>query len=250
MELHKSLKEEGTEDKPIYAWRYIGLDKFLAILNEGKIYFPTPSQFSDPNETKFVDDENNTICLKTVASIIGVSCWHINDHENILMWKTYVKNEYGVAIKIELPKLKMAIGNKVRKINEFGFQKVEYFSPNQFKSLINNNREEINSDWEKVNINKFFCVKTIEYHGEKEYRIIAQNPKLLNAKKGNKKKVYNDLKNNPSGFKIDFDIKKISEIVLHPQFPEYMKVILEAICKNKKLNFPIKESIVKELIKS
>lgn len=245
MEQHKDIKEE-TEHKPIYAWRYIDLDKFVNLLCEEKIYFPTPSQFSDPNETQFVDDENNTICLKTVASIIGVSCWHINDHENILMWKTYVKNEYGVAIKIELPKLKIAIRSNVKKINEFGFQKVKYFSTSEFKSLINNDSKEIHNDWEKVDINKFFCVKTVEYHGENEYRIIAQNPKLLNAETGDKKKVRNNLKDNPSGFKINFNIHQIDEIVLHPQFPEYMKVVLELLCQNKKLKCHISKSIVKE----
>jgi hypothetical protein len=249
MEQKNNLNNLKIEENSKYVWRYIGLDKFLDILNEGKIYFPTPTQFSDPNETKFVDDENNIICLKNVASKIGVSCWHMNEHENILMWKTYVKNEYGVAIKMKLPKLKKAIGSKVKKKNEFGFQKVDYFSRNEFKRLINSNTEEFNYDWKKVDINKFFFVKTVEYCGEQEYRIIASNPKLLNAESSKRKTISAELNHSPCGFKIDFDIQQIDEIVMHPQLPEYMKIILKEICKNKKLNCLINESIVTELLK-
>jgi hypothetical protein len=89
-------------------WRYMNLKKFKLLLSNKSLFFCRTDIFSDPYEGTFPRKEMEYIKKKhedlipfnrSLRSQYLVNCWHINNNENDAMWRLYLKNNKGIAIK-------------------------------------------------------------------------------------------------------------------------------------------------------
>lgn len=112
-------------------WRYMDLSKFERLLEDnGNLYFTRSDKFEDSLEGKYSEItlkkseekysklhgeifvENwkklkfsKSDYINAVRRNSLVSCWHINEHENIDMWNTYAKEKEAIVIKTSINKL-------------------------------------------------------------------------------------------------------------------------------------------------
>ena len=107
-------------------WRYIDLSKFERLLEDnGNLYFTRSDKFEDSLEGKYseitlkeleekylklhgeilVENWKKLDMINAVRRNSLVSCWHINEHENIDMWNTYAKEKEAIVIKTSINKL-------------------------------------------------------------------------------------------------------------------------------------------------
>ncbi|MDZ7898684.1 MAG: hypothetical protein U5N85_11755 [Arcicella sp.] len=223
-----------SEVKDSYVWRYMSLSKFKKEISEGKIYFANPKQFDDPNEVLIQFDNGKSEDLSLLTNTYGISCWHLNDYENILMWKTYIPSkDVGIALKIKLSKLKQVFSPSQVNIKE-----VKYVNVKTHKSINHN------PDNNLLVIDDFIFVKTKEYKGENEIRVTAIKDEFSSQSKITSKNKLLFL--DEEGFYVPFDIKLVDAIILHPQISEKECKYIEEIKEKTGAEFLIEKSVVKE----
>lgn len=117
-------------------WRYMSLEKFDSILESRSLYFASAEQFinEDNHEGAITEQEyenrvsnirkysNNEYevkrnlkqlekAFKPLREYAKISCWHINENENIAMWKYYQGKDRGIAIESTSRKLERFVGS-------------------------------------------------------------------------------------------------------------------------------------------
>lgn len=128
------IDEDLEKDRPlseIKIWRYMDLCKFFSLWC-GSLYFSNRDNMSDKREmgirvyqkgdkrhvnpflTFQVVGENENIpeeitkekASETTTKLNAfISCWSLSDHENYLLWTTYLKDPIGVAVQTNLQSL-------------------------------------------------------------------------------------------------------------------------------------------------
>lgn len=92
-------------------WRYMRSARFDEMLKEKRIYFAPAHKFEDPFEgavavlpydfpvdPKYSEMEPHEKAFAELKRLTKISCWHIEDHESVAMWKLYSDLGKGVAI--------------------------------------------------------------------------------------------------------------------------------------------------------
>ncbi|MEJ7557078.1 MAG: hypothetical protein WKF66_02145 [Pedobacter sp.] len=109
-------------------WKYLDLAKFLSLITSSSLHFTRLDTFEDPYEGAYSNplilqnmiekesdpDRKKKYQFKQLAERSGarhkkhffVSCWHSNRLESAAMWKLYALNEYGLAIRSTVKRLK------------------------------------------------------------------------------------------------------------------------------------------------
>ena len=105
-------------------WRYLDVDKFKWLVSERRLFMPAADLLGDPFEgttpqgelqwwhdeaAKATSEEHRKILQENRAKLSAfakafrrhyyVSCWHINRHENLAMWRLYTQQSESVAIR-------------------------------------------------------------------------------------------------------------------------------------------------------
>ena len=119
-------------DLDIVVWRYMSLQKFEWLLEDKALFFCRADKFSDPFEgtipkreadyrKKSFDDPQSIKAISNIhRNLKGhflVNCWHINNAENDAMWRLYLKNNNGVAIKSTVRTLLDSFVNTKEEVN-------------------------------------------------------------------------------------------------------------------------------------
>lgn len=143
--------EQSIKDKlqNTYLWRYMTLPKFLDLIATQEMYFANNMQLigEDPYEgalpiftemifslrkqndfyKRFHPELPNVIngadCVEKIEQVCSsidkireytyINCWHINDDENYLMWKSYANEKGGVAIVTDISSLLEAFETEI-----------------------------------------------------------------------------------------------------------------------------------------
>jgi hypothetical protein len=92
-------------------WKYFRLDRFIATLSEGRIYFAAANQFVDPFEgavavqmnvpppdPRYAEMESSERAFFQLKRLTKISCWHRAAYESDAMWKLYAGEHKGIAI--------------------------------------------------------------------------------------------------------------------------------------------------------
>lgn len=106
------------ENETGFLWRYLTKDKFEDLLKTSEIYLRRVDKFIDQYEAKldpltsdrisylFHEYPNSAQMQVQLRNILTsfrtaafVNCWHLNNSENLQMWKEYCGQEGGVVIK-------------------------------------------------------------------------------------------------------------------------------------------------------
>lgn len=111
------------ENENIKIWRFLGFTEYLSLLDKQGLFFSSVTKLEDAFEGALPKpnvDELKMLYKKMEVpqelskwaiekddfkKLILVNCWHMNDEESYLMWKTYVKNGVGIAIQSTFKKL-------------------------------------------------------------------------------------------------------------------------------------------------
>lgn len=104
------IKPENL-DEPI--WRYQSFAKFVAMLEHGGLYFARAIDLArdDPFEGRLSDVGMSLAgqrfpmipamshLLKVLRLRARLSCWHLNAHESVAMWRGYGKHDGAIAVR-------------------------------------------------------------------------------------------------------------------------------------------------------
>lgn len=106
-------------------WRYMDLTKLLSILEKRALFFPTIETLrkTDPwegswqnfkagqsvGETSWGQSIFNDLVKPSMSEAaskrVCVSCWYMQEHESMAMWKLYLTGNEGIAIRTNFAKL-------------------------------------------------------------------------------------------------------------------------------------------------
>lgn len=124
------------------AWRYMDMDKFQSLLNKKALYLTRADRLGERFEGTYscnqISEMNNYLTRNDHSQVIEterehrrmdrlrtyISCWCMSDCDLDLMWKAYVRNRPGVAIKSSVRRL-VNICDKAD--DHHDISKVEYF---------------------------------------------------------------------------------------------------------------------------
>jgi len=220
---HSSLK---TPQDHISIWRYMGLDKFLYLLTEKKLYFCRSDKFRDPwegiwpkNIVQWLKSEefknsvggNDADGLLSFSSELKkvnfINCWHNNSHQSAAMWDLYAGDGSSIAIKSSIDRIKRGIICE----EDFYIGEVQYLDYEQ------------DSIWDFNMLLPFF-MKRNSFKHEEEVRILIQKIPTQDGQ-ANFEDALDFL-----FVEVDLAIL-INEIYISPTAPKWMRQILEKIIK-------------------
>ncbi|WP_052487891.1 hypothetical protein [Gordoniibacillus kamchatkensis] len=106
-------------------WRYMTFSKFINMLTTSSLFFARADTFNDqlegtvnqPTRQRLIEEFNGFGALgnvhldewdnmvKGMRKDTYLSCWHLNEVESNIMWATYTKGDFGIAIQSEFSEL-------------------------------------------------------------------------------------------------------------------------------------------------
>jgi hypothetical protein len=238
-------------------------DKFVSLLLTKSLFFCKSNLFPDPFEGSipqkeelnrkqlifnttgsFDKEKKKEVANASVESIskfqcklrncYTVNCWHINNSENELMWRLYLKDNKGVAIRTNVDKLVAAFTETQEDIN---ISKVRY---------LNYEQDEWHDDTEYPveEYHLFIPIvhKRIEFSSENELRLIHY---VSEAVKSPNPEDYWNKKEVKEGKFIKVNLEElIEEIICPADCPDSHIDLIKQLINEKGFKFPVSKSIM------
>lgn len=164
--------------------------------------------------------------VRSMALLCGVSCWYQDSNESMKMWNEYVPESRGVIVKTMLKKFDDALGHT---------------TPN----IYNRKAKPLFATIDYVDRDNYFLVddgyygllsiKGEEFKHEREVRLIAKSPGLVQATIKNSSTSSSEIEelveNAPGGFNLLLDLQHlILEIRVHPSSgDDYLEEIKQLV---------------------
>ena len=147
------IKDDRIFEKPpnwnSAIWRYLSMEKFLDIVLNSELFFANLTRLTDQYEGTTFDSDRERIISKirkgknydeevkealtelqetdNLKSYTLVNCWTLKKYESFALWKIYVGNGPGVAIKTTVNNLKKSINQTHQEFDEdISIAKVKY----------------------------------------------------------------------------------------------------------------------------
>ncbi len=212
-------------------WRYLDFTKFMDLLISQKLFFCRSDKFEDPFEGIFklkdhVRTQDMFQSMPETKKFYFINSWHINETQSAAMWKIFVKNNNGIAIKSTVSRIISSFENTkdevyAGQIYYRDFEKVTY------KDLQAEPQNQYSDNSGGVNQ---FNYKRISFEHEKELRLYHIDTPIPHTMKEGTPRAPLEFK------KIDVDlIALIDSIVVAPfAEPWFLDLIISV---TKKLNF-------------
>ena len=92
-------------------WRYMSFSKFISILDKNALYFSVANKLEDkwegtlPYKNKENMEESIISFFEQARASNAINCWHMREVESASMWKSYVNDSDGIAIKSSFSRL-------------------------------------------------------------------------------------------------------------------------------------------------
>ncbi len=187
-------------------WRYLDLEKLLAILSSRKLHFTRLDQFKDPwegatpdaviAEIKSIEPEHVAQGFLKSQEFLRqtgyVSCWHISEYESAALWDQY-STSAGFAIKTTVLGLRESIRPPMHALIG-AVDYINYDAPTQ--------------NFRFGNTLKFGFLKRKSFEHERELRLLAW---LIPEPD---KDGFVDPSTNPPGIDLDADLERLVQTVL------------------------------------
>lgn len=128
-EIHPACSLPSNEETIV--WRYMSLEKFQSLLDQEALYLCRADRLQDKFEGTYsleqITDMDSWLKREGLSSVSGaekerrkndrlksyINCWCMYEHDVDLMWKGYVGNSPGVAIKSSIKKLTKICDNAI-----------------------------------------------------------------------------------------------------------------------------------------
>jgi len=239
----------------IKLWRYLDWFKFEWLVREQRLFMPNAAHLGDPLEgtqplgdatwwdrlaaAAKTDAERETIqhnkhlILKFATAFrtgYYISCWHMNERENPLMWKQYTRSPKAVAVQTTFARLRTALPLFV------GIGMVRYinFTVDRLPTL---------------NMFEYITHKNQCFSSEAELRAVAMHPVVEGLDQQQFREQHFQLEENPA-VRVYAPPVRISELIeqvrLHPDSPGEFARSVEALCADIGLTAPLASALVKE----
>ena len=246
------IKKRDIDSEHYKIWRYMSIEKFLYLIMNRKLYMSQAAAFNDPyegvvsdsirysekagkseQEVEEIRDKYNK--YQKEAKKCYVSCWHINQNENVAMWKLYADEKSGVAIQSKIGNLIKSMNCKKKKKSDITMYlgKVKYMNFNYEQDHDYNGDEfeqdhDYNGDeFEISEIVDVLFYKRFEFGGENELRLVKEY----------------DSKIENNGYEVDVNLEALIEkIYVSPTAPEYYRDIVEGLLKKYNYEFEVVQS--------
>lgn len=242
--MYKEHPDIKTPPDDAILWRYLDISKFLDLLQNGALYFPSAYAFHDIFEGSYtlpmVKDrprlyrettrptlEQLPRCMLNMKKTHYISCWHMNEVESAAMWKLYVQAGEGITVLTRVSDFKKAIVGNPRDIflGEVRYidYKIDSFSP--------------------LNTLAPFFHKRLSFSHEKEVRaVISERPPSFTGELAD----YLELNDEeiPGGLSLKVDVEMlINSIRISPESPDWFLALVKDIIHSKfKLNLEVERS--------
>jgi hypothetical protein len=115
---YKQWPYYDVPDRDASIWRYMVLDRFVSLLDNGALYLATAEKFDDsfegsvtqltiearyrdrPDQVKLLAERN-----QQMRKWCPINCWHVNEHESEGMWRLYLRSGDGIVIRSSFGRL-------------------------------------------------------------------------------------------------------------------------------------------------
>jgi hypothetical protein len=209
------------ENPKQFFWRYLTFEKFENLIKSSELYLRRLDKFSDNYEGKLgsftakkinnlFDDFSNSqemerelfYSLKNLRTCIFTNCWHINENENIDMWKSYCHENEGVVIKTNIDNLISSI--LPHSLGPMHFRPVTYGNTDDTNIDLRFPLELINFKGNQYSFENEYRISLFYIKGEKEIEqleefeeLIITPPEEAVKLKVNLKKLLNEIRISP-----------------------------------------------------
>lgn len=138
------LDDDRIREKPPngnrIAWRYLSLEKFLDLILNSQIFFTNLTKLTDQyegtqydtnlrlaldyakRENNYFENKNEILNerneIHNLRNYTLVNCWSLKRHESYALWKIYVGNNPGVAIKTTVSNIRKSINYAKQEFDE------------------------------------------------------------------------------------------------------------------------------------
>jgi len=223
--------EKGTK-----VWRYMDFTKFASLLDTSALYFSRadrlPDSWEGAHTTWGLIGQPNWVLAgehqtrpfnRALRQHTFVSCWHMNDVESAAMWKLYVSQNEGIAIRTTVDRLTSSFQGDECAIFDVYVGRVRYLDYDR----------EVFAEG-----NTFipFLHKRLSFEHEHELRAIIQ-PILPGGKPLVDSDPYAE------GLLVDVDLQKLIESVyIAPTSERWLKELVTNVAKKYGLGAPVLQS--------
>jgi len=176
-------------DPDVALWRYMDLFKFRNLAQTGRLFMPNARAFGDQlegstpqgeidrraswianaqtDEQRATAKHNHnfyTEMSRKLRALYFVSCWHMNQFENEVMWNAYTRPEDGVAIRVSYTDLQQSLPRWVQMgvVSYVDYEKDEFARHGDTPG--------------HINMYAWIMHKDIQYYAENEVRAVAVPP--------------------------------------------------------------------------
>lgn len=222
-------------------WRYMDFSKFVDLINSRCLFFSRLSELrrKDPYEGSLVpfypnykEGKSSEIVKESDEGLpkdFFVNCWYLSDIESAALWKLFSKSDESVAIKSTVAKLVNSIVHSEEYCNtSIEIKAVEY---GHEKARSRNNNSNSVSGLDVV------FTKRREFAHEKELRLAIWADTLPNP-----------IPSDEPGLKLEVNLESmISEIIIGPEAPGWIKDLVKSITKKYDFSFEIRQSSLLKL---
>ncbi|KIC91326.1 DUF2971 domain-containing protein [Flavihumibacter solisilvae] len=238
-------------------WRYMSIEKYISLLENGALFFCRSDKFSDPFEgsipkkeaagrndlnkrlggditkaMRIIQEENNRgiqSLHQRFRRATVVNCWQISNFESDAMWRLYLKDNEGLAVSTTVGKLCDSFENTNLKI---GSSKVRYL----------NYEEDIWYHPVEYPVNSYNMLtpllhKRKEYSYENEFRLYLHISEALNDER------FWENQPNHKGTLVPVDVHTlVEEIILPPTADDSSQKQIEELIRKHCYSFSIRKS--------
>jgi hypothetical protein len=171
------LKEPGNSLQKL--WRFLKYERLLEMINDNFLYFTSINRMNDQWEGVLTEKTKNKLFKQEYLKYNNtqaargsveqyekhkdsfyINCWHMNDHESYLMWRTY--GERGCAIQTNYERLVASFESEPPEINGCVISYIDYerdhlpignvFYPVSYKDLAYQDEKEFRLLFWKLNL--------------------------------------------------------------------------------------------------
>jgi len=189
-------------------WRYLNFSKFVALLEDGVLFFPYTEQFSDALEGA---DRRTPQATAAGRRRAAVSSWHASDHESEAMWRLYSPIQEALALRSTYARLRRELPEYVR------IHLVQYADAPHY---------------DEADPLAAFFYKRKAYEHEKELRAVIDHPPAGSNACAE-----------PSGWGLPIDVQQLVECVyLSPFAQDWFHGLVQKVCSRYRLDIPVERS--------
>ncbi len=237
-------------------WRYMDLWKFKSILEKKALFFSKVAKQTDklegmyplmakinrakqfihlPEEQQSYALHNQEVNDQQSTNEIILSCWHINENENMRMWDEYIGSREGEGIAIQTTK--EALKNSFTAFshpNLIEIKEVKYINRTTFSGHSSNER-----------MNVFFQKdKSFEWENELRCAIDVLDRPSRDDPGGDWDARHLFLgEPYPIGYFVPIEVDKLIErLVVSPRASDHFRTNVESLCHTYRFNKPIEDS--------